>query len=97
MRGIVGTTPVPIDWPEQRVTIVDEQTSRHVKSVKYRTFGDSAYFLRHAEELDLSGSTYPGTIILPRQVRRILRIEYRDYPGSRVIWISSVRRLPNPP
>src|SRR5688572_24656796 len=35
-KGIVGTTPVPIDWPEQSVKIVDEETSPFVKSVRYR-------------------------------------------------------------
>jgi transglutaminase-like putative cysteine protease len=35
-KGIVGTTPVPIDWPEQSVKIVDEETSPFVKDVDYR-------------------------------------------------------------
>lgn len=35
-KGIVGTTPVPIDWPEQTVKIVDEESTPFVKNVGYR-------------------------------------------------------------
>ena len=37
-RGIVGTTAVPVDWPEQQVRIVDEETSPGAK-VTERTVG----------------------------------------------------------
>jgi len=39
MRGVYGTAPIPIDWPEQKVKIVDEENTSHVKKVKYRTVG----------------------------------------------------------
>jgi len=39
MRGIYGTTPVPTDWPEQKVRIVDEDISSNVGSVRYRIVG----------------------------------------------------------
>jgi hypothetical protein len=35
--GILGTTPVPTDWPEQQVRIVDEDFSKEIDGVKYRT------------------------------------------------------------
>lgn len=35
--GLFGTLPVPNDWPEQRVRIVNEDISQHVRRVKYRT------------------------------------------------------------
>lgn len=35
--GIFGTTPVPTDWPEQHVRIVEEDFSPEVKDVTYRT------------------------------------------------------------
>jgi hypothetical protein len=35
-RGIYATLPVPRDWPEQKVRIVDEEVSRHVETVRYR-------------------------------------------------------------
>ena len=38
-RGIMVTLPVPLDWPEQKVRIDDEDISAAVKSVRYRTIG----------------------------------------------------------
>ncbi|MHB1035786.1 MAG: transglutaminase-like domain-containing protein [Pirellulales bacterium] len=40
--GIHATTPVPFDWPEQQVRIVDEEISPTVKSVQYRMIGGTA-------------------------------------------------------
>jgi len=36
-RGIYATMPVPADWPEQKVRIVNEDASADVKSIRYRT------------------------------------------------------------
>lgn len=41
-RGIVATTPVPIDWPEQTAKQIDEQISPLVKKVTYRTVDATA-------------------------------------------------------
>ncbi len=41
-HGIVATTPVPIDWPEQQVKMLDEETSPQVKKVTYRLIGKTA-------------------------------------------------------
>lgn len=35
--GILATLPVPMDWPEQQVRIVDQQATANVGSVRYRT------------------------------------------------------------
>jgi len=35
-RGIFATIPVPDNWPEQEVKIVDEQTTPHVQRLRYR-------------------------------------------------------------
>jgi hypothetical protein len=35
-RGIYATLPVPHDWPEQKVRVVNEETTPHVKSLRYR-------------------------------------------------------------
>lgn len=40
--GIVGTTPVPIDWPEQQVKILKEDVSSEVRGVTYRMIGGTA-------------------------------------------------------
>ncbi len=34
--GIVGTTPVPTEWPEQKVTILKEDVSPNVTKIEYR-------------------------------------------------------------
>jgi hypothetical protein len=36
-KGLNGTVPVPSDWPEQQVRIVEEEISPSVKQVRYRT------------------------------------------------------------
>jgi hypothetical protein len=38
---IIGTTPVPMNWPEQQVQIVDEDFSEHVSDVSYEAIGDT--------------------------------------------------------
>ena len=35
-RGIYATLPVPHEWPEQKVRVVNEETTPHVKSLRYR-------------------------------------------------------------
>jgi hypothetical protein len=35
--GIVATLPVPLDWPEQQVKIVDQELSCQVRPLSYRT------------------------------------------------------------
>ncbi len=37
VMGVFGTVPVPTDWPEQTVQVVDEDISHHVQRVRYRT------------------------------------------------------------
>jgi hypothetical protein len=41
-RGLHGTVPVPTDWPEQKVTIVEEKTTPNVKKIQYRSLGPGA-------------------------------------------------------
>jgi len=37
VTGILATTPVPMDWPEQQVKIVGEEKSANVAKISYRT------------------------------------------------------------
>lgn len=39
VRGLTISVPVPTDWPEQTVKIVEEDFSPHVGNVSYRTLG----------------------------------------------------------
>jgi hypothetical protein len=50
----------------------------------YTTLGDSAWFLRVVETVSLS-TTFPGTIELPRKVRRFLGVERVSCPGARLV------------
>ena len=38
-KGIVATTPMPIDWPEQRVRVLREDIAPFVRNVTYRSVG----------------------------------------------------------
>jgi hypothetical protein len=38
-RGIVGTAPVPTEWPEQQVKIDKEEVTPNIPKVAYRTLG----------------------------------------------------------
>ena len=40
-KGIYATLPVPTDWPEQSVQILEEDVSPTVKRVGYRVLGGS--------------------------------------------------------
>ena len=40
-RGVVGSVPIPIDWPEQDVRPVEEDISTLVRRVTYRKLGGS--------------------------------------------------------
>lgn len=51
----------------------------------YNTLGDNAWFLRRVETIALDG-TYPGTMTLPRQVKRLLKIENSAYPGRAITY-----------
>ena len=37
--GLVGTIPVPMEWPEQQVRVVDEEVSEFVRRISYRNLG----------------------------------------------------------
>jgi len=40
-KGLYGTAPLPTEWPEQKVRIVDQEFSPQVKSVTYRVLDTS--------------------------------------------------------
>ncbi|HEX5106735.1 MAG TPA: transglutaminase-like domain-containing protein [Pirellulaceae bacterium] len=40
VTGILATTPVPMDWPEQQVKIVSEEKTDNVAKLSYRTLDD---------------------------------------------------------
>lgn len=40
-RGLFATIPVPLDWPEQQVRVVEEDISPSVSAIRYRTIDRS--------------------------------------------------------
>lgn len=49
----------------------------------YNTLGDQAWFLRKMETLTL-GTQYPGSLTLSRRIKRLLRVDRADFPGTPV-------------
>ena len=49
----------------------------------YNTLGDNAWFLRKMETLTMSPQ-YPGTLTLSRRIKRLIRVDRSDFPGSPV-------------
>lgn len=41
-KGLKGTVPVPTEWPEQKVRIVEEKTTPNVKKLRYNSLGPGA-------------------------------------------------------
>lgn len=41
LKGVQGSTPIPIDWPEQQVKIIGEKSSPHVRRISYEMVGDT--------------------------------------------------------
>jgi len=50
-RGIYATLPVPRDWPEQKVRIVEEDVTPLVKTLRYRELGDVKQLVVEIPEL----------------------------------------------
>lgn len=40
-QGLYGTAPLPSEWPEQNVKIVEQEMSQHVKSLQFRVLDSS--------------------------------------------------------
>ena len=41
LKGVEGTTPIPIDWSEQKVKIINEESSPEVRRISYDMVGDT--------------------------------------------------------
>src|SRR5437764_2751164 len=55
-NGIVGTAPVPTEWPEQKVQILREDVTPNVRKVEYRTIagGTAKQMIVHVPHLNPS-------------------------------------------
>ncbi|REJ69602.1 MAG: transglutaminase domain-containing protein [Planctomycetota bacterium] len=78
LRGVYGTTPIPIEWPEQRVKIVDEEASRHVKRVRFRTLGKTMKQMEVTIPFVEKGGTAEAFVTLEVERHAILAPEQTD-------------------
>lgn len=69
---------------DARTELLDQFINDSLREV-YNTLGDNAWPLRRVEQCTLS-TAYPGTIVLPYLVKRLLRIESLADPGRQVTW-----------
>lgn len=75
-RGVIATVPVPMDWPEQEVKIVDESFSSAVKKVDYRVLdGGVKQLLVTIPRLEAGEAT---EALLTVEIRRHAIVEPKD-------------------
>ena len=41
LKGVEGTMPIPVDWPEQKVKVINEEASSEVRRISYDMVGDT--------------------------------------------------------
>ena len=39
VRGIVATVPIPVDWPEQSIKVIDSKKTPDVSHVRFKSLG----------------------------------------------------------
>ncbi len=71
-QGLYATLPVPTDWPEQTVRVVNEDISPHVKSVRYRLIDGGVKQMQVAIPQLTSGQTAHVLLTLEIDRRQIL-------------------------
>lgn len=86
-RGIYATLPVPHDWPEQKVRVIDEETSPQVKSLRYRMLpGDIKQMVVEIPDLPTGQQAKAivtfelerASILPPKQTAGLIRPEKPD-------------------
>jgi len=71
VRGLYATIPVPAKWPEQDVRLVDEDTSVHVKALRYRVLEDGVRQMLVQIPL-LAGGAEAHAILTLELTRRVM-------------------------
>jgi hypothetical protein len=69
--GLLATVPIPMDWPEQTVTVVSEEKSSHVKRLEYKVFDGGVKQLRATIPTLPAGAEAKALVTL-RITRRVL-------------------------
>ncbi|MFO7907783.1 MAG: transglutaminase-like domain-containing protein [Planctomycetota bacterium] len=64
MAGVMATLPVPKEWPDQEVKVLDQQKSRQVRSVRFRELGESVNQMRIAIPRLAAGDEATATVTM---------------------------------
>ncbi len=69
--GLLATVPLPMEWPEQTITVVGEEKTSHVKRLEQKVLGDGAKQLRVTIPTLPAGAEAKAIVTL-RVTRRVL-------------------------
>lgn len=73
--GIIGTVPIPVDWPEQAISIVDERKTDNVRSLSYKDFkGRLRQLVIKVNRLS-AGEVAQGSVVFQVQKKNIVAPE----------------------
>ena len=80
-RGLYATLPVPAEWPEQKVRIVEEDMSRGVRGLEYRSLGGVTQMLVSIPSLPAGGKEHA---IVTFELERAAIVAPEDLAGWRI-------------
>jgi len=70
--GIIGTLPIPIDWPEQTVTIVGQKKTANVRSISFKKLNKDVRQMTIKVNRLSAGDVAEATILVRAEKRNIL-------------------------
>ena len=82
VHNLIGTVPVPVDWPEQQIRVVDEKTDDEITKVTYRMLNDTVKQMR--VELARLGAGKTARVLVTYEVRRHLMTAPKKTDGLRI-------------
>ena len=70
--GVIGTVPIPINWPEQHVTIVKENKTENLRKFNYKDLTkETRQLILRANRLS-AGETAQGSVVLLIEKRELI-------------------------
>lgn len=81
-KGIKATVPVPMDWPEQDVEIVEEDLSAGVKRVSYRDIGGSVQQM--VVEIPILPAGHEARAVMTYEIRRRQLLAPEETAGLKI-------------
>jgi len=80
-RGLYATLPVPAEWPEQKVRIVEEDFSRGVRGPQYRSLGGVTQMVVSIPSLPAAGKEHAIVVF---ELERAAIVAPEDVAGWRI-------------